>query len=676
MSTIYNCARSLFDTVYSYVSNSKVSEDQCFKNLNEAYEALAAHATEVFPLLLDSTEGSKFSRLENAVELLQANGFIMDSELISRFQEALRVYEDNFSGFVGLKPGDNSTLEERAQEASKKAQAQGNTDEKLNYRAEFYQQLVRKDYLAQEAESEAGAYANFIDLREKLRLAFQLGSDDKVQVSDLERLGSAQNLNPKLQLYVQTYLEAEAKYQEKFQTWFDSNPNVSSRILLKQAREQVEAGGEELFVWKGRAEILEKRVQQLDQVVRDGFTELYDTYHSAVENESSALHGRLSQIDPNLVGESRWGNSSWKVVRLFTWIGNTYSAWKNSKEATNLTRKYQSLKDEVSTPKPMVENDVKSWMDRSATVESLLPEETKQTLEESKKRYLDDIKPHLKHETLEAVVAGRDGEISKEQELRMLYQSLKAKNPGLRDKQGEAIEFNDRESALYVTGVGYTVIVGTPAEGSAKSTLSRTLMGGDLEGEVTSLLKDKIIPPNVVGYVRWKDSSKREILYAQPQVATFESVGEKGDKDLLKSKIVASDRIVFETTDEGEVKFEAGALRFGCYVSDYDKALKKAPGLVKTIALPILKRSYPNGTKVTLNLTSMSVALVENAEKNKTSRKASMDYSLNEKNKVELEHGDEFNQTLLGLARSNPIGHYKGLPKLRSNFEGITWKTL
>ncbi|MCP5491142.1 MAG: hypothetical protein H7A42_08560 [Chlamydiales bacterium] len=164
MSTIYNCAGSLLSAVYSYFSNSKVSEDQCFKNLNEAYEALAAHATEVFPLLLDSTEGSKFSRLENAVERLQANGFIMDSELISRFQEALRVYEDNFSGFVGLQVGDNSTLEERAQEASKKAQAQGNKDEKLNYRAEFYQHLVRKDYLAQGIESEAGAYANFIDL--------------------------------------------------------------------------------------------------------------------------------------------------------------------------------------------------------------------------------------------------------------------------------------------------------------------------------------------------------------------------------------------------------------------------------------------------------------------------------------------------------------------------------
>ncbi|WP_420422561.1 hypothetical protein [Simkania sp.] len=501
-------------------------------------------------------------------------------------------------------------------------------------------------------------------------------SDEKVQTHGLEHLISDKNLDPTLKPYVEVYLHAEAQYHEKFQAWFDSKPGDSTRILLKQAQVQAVTPGEESFVWKGRAEVLEKRVQLLDRVVREGFTALYDAYNTKVGEESNALRGRLSQIDPSLVGESRWGNSSWKIVRLFTWMGNAYSGWKKGDEAADLKRKYQALQNYANVPMPTTADGVSRWMTERPRVEELLSAERKQSLQESRESYVQEVAPHLKHETFEAVIVGTDGEISPEQELRMLYQSLKVKNPDLRHIEGEQIEYIDRARMLRVKGEGFEVTVGAPAEALARRSIATTLMKNDELGEVSSVLRDKIIPPNVVGFVEWSGSSKREILYAQHQIGTFENVGEKGDRDLLKSKIVASDRIVYETTPEGEVKFNEGDLRFGCYVLDYGKALKKASRVVKAVALPVLQSSYPNGTKVTLNLTSMSVGLVENKEKKKISTKGSLNYSLNEENQIELADGEEFNATLTKLAKNNEIGHYKGLPKLRANFEGISWKTI
>ncbi|WP_420422560.1 hypothetical protein [Simkania sp.] len=80
------------------------------------------------------------------MELLQERGFILDSARISRYEEAFKAYEDNFSGFLGVVNG--SSLEEKAREAANQAEAQGYKDEKLNYRAEYFQYLLRNDRLS------------------------------------------------------------------------------------------------------------------------------------------------------------------------------------------------------------------------------------------------------------------------------------------------------------------------------------------------------------------------------------------------------------------------------------------------------------------------------------------------------------------------------------------------
>lgn len=648
MSTLINGAVSYISSACSYVFSAKKTENQYVKDLSEAYEALEAHAMEVFPLLMDSVEGSPFTRLENAIELLQSEGFILDTDLINRYREALKAYEDNFPGFLDANPSAGAA----------------------DFRKAHLENQERKDRLAQGTDTEVGAYANLLDQREKLRLAFQRRSDEKVHSSDIRELSKRDDLSPSLREACDRYVAAEARYEEQFDSWFAEQENVTTRVLLKQAQDEVASPGEEAFVWRGRLEILEKRVEQLDRVVQEGFTALYDAYKPSLQDEISVLRDRLTALDPALVEKSRWGDSSWKIVKLFTWIGNAYSGWQNREEADELKRRYTALQSEAAAPKPVNEEQVRQWLDARPGVESLLSSGRKANLEGLRTRYLADVQPHLKHESLESVVSGTDANLSKEQELRMLYQSLKAKNPALKDKENERIEYNENMQTLYVTGAGeeYMVVIGNEAQTSARSSILRTLMENDPEGAISTLLRDKIIPPNIVGYVRWKDSSKRELLYARPQVATFHNVGDEGDKDLERSKIIAGDRLVLETTQDGRVKFEEGAIRLGVFVSDYDKALEKAPGLVRAAALPILQRSYPNGTKVTLNLTEMSVG-VENGE-----RKAEMDYSLNEEKKVHLEHGDEFNATLTRLAKNNDIGHYKSLQELRANFSEIQWE--
>jgi len=672
MTTILDSAASLFKAAFSYFS-SESYEDQQLNSLDQACQALETEIKGVFPLAMESQEGSKFTRLENAISLLQDNQVPLNPDLLRDYRSALKAYQSNLSGFIDSKYS-GSTLHERALEALKQASASPE-DKKLSYRAEYYQNCLRDERLNRGLNEETRTYAQFIDQREQLRLAFQFGLGRCVEHSEVESclsqiddLGLDDSLVGNIKLQLVPYNEAKENYQKQFDRWFE-NDNSSTRVLCKQAQLEATAPGEQQLLWQGRAEILEKRVEQLDKVVKAGFETLFDAYHTEVEKESTSLHDHLVQLDPAAVGESRWGNSGWKVVQLFTWIGNAVSGWQNRGEIEPLKNKYELLEKEKSTSAPSREADVTSWIRTRSEVEKLLPKDVRERLQEQNSTYTAQASGHLRHESLEAVVAGTDK--SDEERLKDLYQALKEKHPGLKGKEGESFNYDLRTRSLYITGDDFQVLIGGGADKFARDEMLPALNKNDSElTGISNNLRYRVIPPNIIGHIKWTGTNKREALYESPQIATFTHVGSVGSQDLLDSKIAVSDRLVYELDKEAyEVRITSG-IRFGCFASEFGGLLKEAPVWLQAIALPILNTLYSSGAQLTLNLTGLEVQVDNGVQKGVLS------YTLNETDEIPLERGDVLGDRLKELARDNPPSQWLRADQLNANFEGIKWETV
>lgn len=63
-------------------------------------------------------------------------------------------------------------------------------------------------------------------------------------------------------------------------------------------------------------------------------------YFQTAEAVEGSLKKRLIEIDPGLVGESRWGTSGFNI---FTWFANVFSGWWNSATAAPLQRDWEIL---------------------------------------------------------------------------------------------------------------------------------------------------------------------------------------------------------------------------------------------------------------------------------------------------------------------------------------------
>lgn len=343
------------------------------QHITQIFQALQALQDEN-PGLFESFGSSPILHIENILCLLDELQQPIDPVKVKNLKTAWEAYSQYLDAFVDSTDPSQTTFKYH-QEAQEQAKNAGYKDIQLNTRALYFKSSLQKEYLAQPPETEEGAYARVLDTREKLRLILQHVKPEisiNAQLLEVHSLDiKALSENPEIQLLLKSKMEAYQHAVDLHATfvksWGETQTGTIRTLYEKTLPKREE---EEGFIWEGRAAVLKHRVDQLDAFIKKGFLNLYTDYQQRIRETSDDLKGRVRRIDPGLIGESRLGNSTWKLCQFFTWIFNHLSRWKNGVSTYGpLMHQYHLLQSETTKKMPTKTAEIDLWMKGKPQIE-------------------------------------------------------------------------------------------------------------------------------------------------------------------------------------------------------------------------------------------------------------------------------------------------------------------
>lgn len=346
----------------SFSKITQKTENQYLKEINEGLQTLQSTYPSLFPE--SKTSSLSYHDIEAILNLAHELSIPLDPQFTELrdtwidYMEHLSLeteYIDPYTCYI--------TARKAAQEA-------GYSDTTLNMRALCLRTYAENSYLAQHTNPECHAYAAVRKSEEHLQLFVHYLSQETplegtLLLQQAQTLASS-SIPPKtLQLLEQKiaqYQKALTHHQEVVDHW-KLQQGASLHVLYEDAVDK-QAGPCDNFLWEGRARALNRLIDRQNQLLQQEISNLYTDYQADLKKATTSLAGRLRKIDPSLVGESSYGNSSWKIVRLFTWLKHVISKkWHGEKSYEPLANQYRVLTTKLNTPIPQTSQDIEQWMD-------------------------------------------------------------------------------------------------------------------------------------------------------------------------------------------------------------------------------------------------------------------------------------------------------------------------
>ena len=366
LSTVRCSSAFPLDRLHLGDDSNMTSQSTENQHITQIFQALQALQDEN-PGLFESFGSSPILHIKNIICLLDELQQPIDSVKAKNLQAAWESYGQYLDAFIDSIDPSQTTFK-RHQKAHEQAKNAGHKDVQWNARALYFKSCLQKEYLAQDPKTEEGAYARVLDTRDKLLLILQHLKPEtpiNAQLLDVHSLDiQALSEKPEIQLLLKNKIEAYQHAADLHGTlvkhWGQTQTGTI-RTLYEEALQKTETA--DGFVWEGRAVGLKQRIDQLDLFIKEGFLNLYTDYQQRIQEASDDLKKRIRHIDPGLIGESRLGNSTWKVCQFFTWIFHHISRWISGVRTYGpLVHQYQLLKSETvkKTPTTVEERDL--WM--------------------------------------------------------------------------------------------------------------------------------------------------------------------------------------------------------------------------------------------------------------------------------------------------------------------------
>ncbi|NRA90037.1 MAG: hypothetical protein HRU43_02780 [Simkaniaceae bacterium] len=728
-------AKKAYHAVSTYYSSENY-EDKYLKSANEAQASLKEHILTIFPKvpgLQDKVdkESTSFSGMKNVLQFIKDLGLAHDETLVSRFETAVKIYEDNLEKFQAYSP---HTTEENLKSVKQAIKDKSVDASKLSARESHFESSLILEGLAKTETTEEGASARVLRTKEALQLSLQMAFPtenvtlDKIDeyLSRLDTESPPENLANLIKSQKESYTNACKKQDEVLSGWMSSQKECSN-VLLSKAKLNPDAATN--LAQKGKVEYLERRVSTIENHVYRHFTTCFDNYKGKIKAALKSIEGRLEEIDPGQVEKSRSGSSGWNVLK---WIRNIISSAWNQKEVASLQSNRTVLLVELHKKLPGTEKAYVEW--NRACPFLLTNTKLQLELDRIKKDYTKTAAQYAKGgDSVENMTAGkqtllnnrfeelsntfclREGQIVKEYKpeglhakgkafdrhfdlyigkdlaqgdifvktamgddfdkdgsSRAEFNRLKDLVPELKDAEELLVIYED--DGLHIRTENLNLYIGKErALGNFKlDILTKLYCDASMEGIIgIESIRNKLFPENPSAFIKWEDG-RSEVFYDKPQVGKppLNGVLEGGNKDFEHSKFVIRESIKYSSKDkDGIITFHGDDMRLGLSMADFSKPLAGLEdGFLKSAIESLLSRAYRDGAKMTLNLKALSVE-----EDTRDGRvKVKGEYELNTTDQIELERGSELN-TILRSQLAKGLTIYIDQDEFKATFENTEW---
>lgn len=346
-------AYALYRGVQSCYKSQNI-EDKHLSSFTTAITVLGEALLKDYPKLLEPIESLTMQRYEQIIDFLESEGLPRPQDEIQAFRSSWKAYRENLDSFIDQEYSGVTTFE-KAQEAQKEAQALSKLNEQANGRCVYFEHRLTEERLAQGDSTEEGAYAQLLKVGEELSLT---------------RKHYGGMAHSKVKAKIVKHQSAVTTHFRLVRKWRTTQPTTIRKLCVTV---QQNLKNTDSFVWEGRAKAL--KIPE----------NLFKARVSALSHQIQSLKGRMQAIDPALIGESRWGSSSCKIVKLCNWFANFFSRLTTSSHVINdLVSNYKALlkKQEILyeapklTPVPEISIPIQTLKTEKKTTPTPTPKET------------------------------------------------------------------------------------------------------------------------------------------------------------------------------------------------------------------------------------------------------------------------------------------------------------
>ncbi|MCB1076128.1 MAG: hypothetical protein KDK59_11470, partial [Simkania sp.] len=238
--------------------------------------------------------------------------------------------------------------------------------------------------------NEVRRYANLINARNQLRFEIQLYAPT---ITDYKTLLAPEAKVPyPLQGPVQNYKNALKQHADEVMVWV-RRENRSSVQLLDEAQYEKNQENRDPFIWEGRAEVLQGRVELINSHIVQQFDTFFTTYQQVME---SAFDTTCKELFPDRF-EKGFLNA---IVRHIIWAWETVFGSSDTENRESKMALARLLYAEGAQEKPQTSSKVNRILYTAQVLTDHLAKDSANTLKEARTSFNSSVRDVLAGESL------------------------------------------------------------------------------------------------------------------------------------------------------------------------------------------------------------------------------------------------------------------------------------
>lgn len=316
------------------------------------------------------------------------------------------------------------------------------------------------------------------------------------------------------------------------------------------------------------------------------------------------VRNSLRQIDPELVGEKRFGETDVHFVKFAKWA--FYALSRTFTSDDKIEKRTRRL-DVLETRHSLEQDRSKALKFFQQEMKEFLPEQPITTLSEVaayfQSQYVN-LSPLELMEVQEEFTAFQEAKTSYFHKLAQLDHTLDeifGRSPlpctSKETTETESIEENVEEP---IELADRTIYKGGLAQKHLRTTIINALTSSEKDREIGAFVAEHLIPTGINQFVLYKGEKKCEIHFDKTKE------GINSEAETKDRKYVVDHKLVITFNNEGKIEFENGAYRIGVVSRDLERHLDKAPSFLRGSAKAALGDYIEKGLKLSLDLKGIS----------------------------------------------------------------------